>query len=522
MKRLALAVSLVTAASAGAQGPVPFLNTNLCTIQATPAPTVLLPYFEVDIDDPNGIDTFLSLNNALPYSVVGHVIVWTDMSVEALDFNIYLTGYDVQTIGMGQIIRNGILPQTSYDDSPIGAFSDDFIFANYAACDLVLPYELPALDEEFLAHLQSILTGGPSSIYNGRCGGFDYGDNIARGYVTVDNVLDCTLLTPCDEGYFVVTEETEIEDYVGFYLPAFWGDWYMVDYANNFAQGDTLVHVESIIDYQLAATVPLEEIQSRVQEVLAARQEGFVIGFPIGGGVAITIPGASFWGRCATVFELFGGAPSKISLDLREPLATTYATRFYQNDAFSGGTDFLVWRDSLFNVYLGEEDGFSCANGPAWFPLNERQVVFFDEQENPDEACTVSPCPQADILFPIEAQRVSVADLDLVQQSGWMYANLNQLWAVETKGGVENVLFAAQGWVEAVHSAEGRFSAGLPAVQLDSACDLRSIVIGPSGPEFPAVEETYPPALLGFYNYNGAPRPAARPESMSSPRNVLP
>ncbi len=43
------------------------------------------------------------------------------MSVEALDFNVYLTGYDVQTIGMGLIIRDGILPVTSYDDSPIGA-----------------------------------------------------------------------------------------------------------------------------------------------------------------------------------------------------------------------------------------------------------------------------------------------------------------------------------------------------------------------------------------------------------------
>jgi hypothetical protein len=42
---------------------------------------------EVDIDDPNGIDTFLSVNNAGPYGLLGHVIVWTDMSVEALDFN---------------------------------------------------------------------------------------------------------------------------------------------------------------------------------------------------------------------------------------------------------------------------------------------------------------------------------------------------------------------------------------------------------------------------------------------------
>jgi hypothetical protein len=291
----------------------------------------------------------------------------------------------------------------------------------------------------------------------------------------------------------------------------------MVDYANDFAQGDTLVHIESFIDYQDAIFLAKDGLQTRAAEMFAAaRAEG--LPEPFGGGVAIDLGGVTFWGRCATYLD-----EGIISLDLREPLATTYATRFYQNDAFSGGTDFLVWRDSLFNVYFGEEDGFSCTLGPDWFPLNERQVVFFDEQENPDEACTVSPCPQADILFPIEAQRVSVADLDLAQQSGWMYANLNQVWLVEFgKGQFAPGVFAAQAWVEAVHSAEGRFSAGLPAVQLDSMCDFSSIVLGPSGPEFPAEDQVYTPFYFGFYTYDGYTRGAARPGAPGRPRNVLP
>ena len=128
MKRRALAVSLLTLALAGA------VRADLCTSQATPAATLLLPYFEVDIDDPNGIDTFLSVNNAGPYGLLGHVVVWTDMSVEALDFNIFLTGYDVQTIGLGLIIRNGILPVTGFDDSPLGPFSDDWLAGSGASC----------------------------------------------------------------------------------------------------------------------------------------------------------------------------------------------------------------------------------------------------------------------------------------------------------------------------------------------------------------------------------------------------
>jgi hypothetical protein len=493
MKKLAVTFALAVLALSG---PV---QADLCTIEATPAATLLLPYFEVDIDDPNGIDTFLSINNASESSVLTHVIVWTDASVEALDFNLYLTGYDVQTIGMGLIIRNGIIPRTGDANaiSPRGAFSDAHPGSQSAvdlgSCASFMPYAIPALDEDFLAHLQSILTGGPSPIYNGRCGGADYGDNIARGYLTADIVSDCTLLTPCDFGYFTLDLDNP-GPLLAVYDNKIWGDWYMVDYGNNFAQGDTLVHIEVPEEFDI-----IIETDNRVE------------GSPLGGGVYFGRGGSTFWGRCATIFD-----DDKVVLDLREPLGTTYATRFYQNAAFDGGTDFLVWRDSLYNVYFGEEDGFSCSAGPSWFPLNERQVVFFDEQENPDEACTVSPCPQSDILFPLEAQRVSVSDLDLVQESGWMYANLNQLWDYG-KGGVRPT--AAQAWVVAVHSAEGRFSAGLPAIQLDSMCDLVSIHLGPSGPDFPSEEELLPPFRMGLGTYNALRGEVEAPEA---PRNVLP
>jgi hypothetical protein len=495
MKKLVTSFALAALALTGVA------QADLCTIEATPAATLLLPYFEVDIDDPNGIDTFLSVNNAREYAVLGHVIVWTDMSVEALDFNIFLTGYDVQTIGMGLIIRNGILPETAWDSdvSPVGAYSVDDGPVLYDACAAVLPYTNPALDADFLEHLQSILTGGPSSIYNGLCGGADYGDNIARGYVTIDNVVDCTLKTPCDPGYFVVTGAT---DFVGGYENAFWGDWYMVDYANDFAQGDTLVHIEATQEVQPGLTA-VEQL-ARVQALEGTR--GLVepgIGFGLGG--------ATFWGRCATDFDF------NVVLDFREPLASTFASRYYQNAAFTGGTDLLVWRDSLFNVLFGDEDGFSCSLGPNWFPLNERQVVFFDEQENPEAVCTVSPCPEEDILFPIEAQRVSVSDLEVTPESGWVYMNLNQLWLV----GGEPVVFAGQAWVNAVHSAEGRFSAGLPAIQLDSVCDFSSVLIGPEGDGFPTDEGSDSSNYLGFYTYGFQTAPAAERGS-AAPANVLP
>ncbi len=461
--RVRLFVAIIATAALFAAAPA---RADLCTIDATPAATLLLPYFEVDIDNADGVDTFFSINNASSAAVLTHVVVWTDMSVEALDFNVYLTGYDVQTIGMGLMIRDGILPRTakSTSVSPRGPFSDSDPNA-YPACTGILPYTNPALDSDYIDHVQSILTGGPSSIYNGRCGGFDHGDNIARGYVTADAVYDCTLLTPCDVGYFYLGVDEgglPIPGGVGAFDNVLWGDWYMIDYANDFAQGDALVHLE-------AGDYNSDDWN--------------------------TLISGTFYNRCTPVFW----TPFP---DMREPLATTFAVRFYQNAAFTGGTDFLVWRDSLYVP----ADGWSCSSGPIWYPLTQRQAVFFDEAENPEALCTISPCPEDEILFPIEAQRVSVGGLSVTPESGWAYFNLNQ--SGDAFGVVAEAV-AAGNWVIAVHSAEGRFSAGLPAIQLDSFCDNASIVIGPTGPDYPGEDVVYNYFNSSYY-YPGDVAPARR------------
>src|SRR5215813_6409377 len=79
------------------------------TIDNVPAATLLVPYFEVDLNNPNGITTLFSINNASATAVLAHVTVWTDQSVPALDFDVYLTGYDVQTINLRDIFVGGNL-----------------------------------------------------------------------------------------------------------------------------------------------------------------------------------------------------------------------------------------------------------------------------------------------------------------------------------------------------------------------------------------------------------------------------
>src|SRR5262245_53247883 len=82
------------------------------TIDDVPASTLLVPYFEVDLDHADGVNTLFSVNNASATAAVAHVTLWTDKSIPTLDFDIYLTGYDVQSINIREIF-NGNLPRTA-------------------------------------------------------------------------------------------------------------------------------------------------------------------------------------------------------------------------------------------------------------------------------------------------------------------------------------------------------------------------------------------------------------------------
>ena len=89
---------------------------ELCAIDAVPAATLLLPYFEVKLDrDRSKIPvTFFSINNASEESTIAHVSFWTDMSVPTINFDVFLTGYDVQIINVTDIFYLGYdaIPRT--------------------------------------------------------------------------------------------------------------------------------------------------------------------------------------------------------------------------------------------------------------------------------------------------------------------------------------------------------------------------------------------------------------------------
>ena len=83
------------------------------TIDAVPAATLLLPYFEVDTTASDGVNTLFSINNASATAVLAHVTVWSDQSVPVLDFDVYLTGYDPNSITVRMLGRSSGLPPSA-------------------------------------------------------------------------------------------------------------------------------------------------------------------------------------------------------------------------------------------------------------------------------------------------------------------------------------------------------------------------------------------------------------------------
>jgi hypothetical protein len=415
------------------------------TVDDVPAATLLLPYFECELAPdltPTGDPTLFSINNASATAVLAHVTFWTDESIPTLDFDIYLTGYDVQTINICDVF-NGNLPITASAGqdpkdtiSPQGDLSQDI---NFASCSGFLPYANPAVNGTLLTHLRNAHTGGPSTVYGGRCSGFDYNDNVARGYVTVDTTTQCSLEFPSSPAYW---------SGVASYQNVLWGDYFYVNSAENFANGETLVHIEACT--------------------------------PGNGYIGYVGTGTSGVNTCpfgAGDYTFYGRYVAGLGTDQRESLATTFATRYLNGGAFTGGTSLYVWRDSKTAPGApGAANGpFTCGGNATWFPLNQADVVAFDEQENPANLCfrgdNISPAiGGSDTCFPLETQCVSLQGGNIPGDDptppfpfGWMYLNLNTTVA----GGLFNP--TAQAWVETVMDADGRFSVGFDAIKLDQA-----------------------------------------------------
>jgi len=374
-----------------------------------PGASLVLPYFEVDLSNntPAADTTVLSITNTSATAMLTHWVIWTDLSVPALEFNVYLTGYDLFRLNLQQLLLTGNMPQTAsagqdpFDTiSPKGPLSQDI---NFASCNGFLPY--PALGAVQLGGLRAALTGNASVNYGGQCGGVNHGDNIARGYITIDTVNSCTTSFPGDVGYFApggtgaVTNQNVLV-----------GDSFYLNPSKNHA-----------------VSLPLISLIADA-----------------------TDPATSTSGR----YTFYGRYDAWTAVDNRQPTSTTFAPRYVNAGSPQGlnfinqGTTEVVWRDSKVN-----QGPFTCGTTPPWYPLTLPEgVVVFDEQEQVQTpaVCLERPCPvgSPELPFPAETQKTVVGGPQLATSfsQGWLYLDLNTTVAAAGSNPPVDPA-AAQAWV---------------------------------------------------------------------------
>lgn len=394
------------------------MRATVCALDERPGATLLLPYFEVDLDHADGRTTLFSVNNASATAILANVVLWTDLGVPSFTFPLYLTGYDVQTFNLRDLFNGAMLKTASAAQDPLDTVSPKGIYSQdigFSSCAGFLPQ--PDLTPTLRDHLRAAHTGQSSPVWSA-CGGQNRGDHVARGYLTIDTVSRCAVLTPADAGYFgaggVATSQNVL-----------WGDFFYVDPAKNYADGDNLIRLKAD------------------PAALAGKR--------------------TFYGRYV----------NGSGTDGRQSLPPDWAARFIAAGSFSEGTDLIVWRDSGQVVHP-----FPCGLKPPWYPLIVTEYVGFDEQEHPFIPPTIplsdrypgpkaAPPPPPMDQLPAEANRLQFGTerQPIPYEFGWLY-----LYFSTFKPTPPFAYLPTQAWVGVTMKAGGRFSVGFGGTPLSTGC----------------------------------------------------
>jgi hypothetical protein len=436
-------------------------NDDTCDIASNaPAATLLLPYFEVDFKSPQTTarTTLFTIVNTSDLPQIAHVVVWTDWSFPALDFNIFLTGYDVQGINLYDIFARATIapgatpgtggtssntdvptnPQNGLPGSNPGTQPADND-ANPNITSLSGCANLPGVfSSTLLTDLQLIFTTGKGTGAAVPCTAQVGGVHAnAIGYITIDVAPTCHTSLPNEPGYFslILFDNVLIGDYQDINPnPA----------TGNFAGGNPLVPIRAVPE----------------------------------GGPAGSVPGTNL---PFTFYDRYTAGIVPRTIDRRQPLPTVWAARFINGGTGAFNTNFKIWREG---ITIGACSGAGVA-AISNSNLAIREVVRFDEHENAtitNAPGGVSPAPPGAPGIP-ETGAYSAANTTLFPPlsnsgdvGGWMYFNLNN-------GGSTNYSAAragfninattvrpSQNWVIVSMFAEGRFSVDFDAAWLGNGC----------------------------------------------------
>lgn len=405
-------------------------NDDSCDIALQPAATLLVPYFEVNVNA-RGHSTLLSITNTSNMPQIARITIWSDWSFPVLNFNVFLTGYDVQSLDLFDVLGRGVIapPSGTNNQVAVGSRSLSNLTGNPnflpTASENCAPNRQPTQIPAFILFdvQQGLMNGSYSLCGNAKIGG-NHG-TVATGYVTIDVVGTCSGNLPNDPVYFaneILYDNVLIGDYTYIRIPQ--------------AASNPMVHIRAV-------------------------PEGGQVGSNPGTNLRDT-----FYDRYTTA------AASR--QDRRQPLPSTFAARFVQGGSFSFATELAIWREGVTTINT------ACSSYVNNSAMAVAELVRFDERENP--TTLGSPSSLAESSSSLTSLSI-FPPMPSGDVGGWMYVNLNN----NAPTGTYHRDRASQNWVTVRMSANnGEYHSTFDAPALGNGCSpaqgITGVLTNPIGP----------------------------------------
>jgi hypothetical protein len=489
-----------------------------CTIDQRPAATLLVPRFAVSLNadatvkrgTPDSYDTLIAIGNASSAPMIAHVSVFNRRSTLVLDFNVALTGFDIQTWRMSDVI-SGTIPSTPVSkqhDPPDQAIdpSDDVCQRNdtdrviggtlypkaqvypdpngYLRVRPLNPanpddnilataaYPVPAFDpaSDFGKQTVDSLDETTDSLgcLDDTVDGITVGG--AVGYITIDHANYCNISNPSDPNYYSF-------DAMG--------------NENNLFGDIIFVSGEGIGTYGMACVQIESDPEFGLQQVGGLRTRTFYARYWDPAGELPCQNCAPGPDGTANDLDDPGRSPWNVGFgDEREPLGLKWAVRYFTNPSVI----------SLIDVWRGSSGIRTDLTGPLDPDTDEPlctileptvQINFFDEDENGVSQIGPGPCPSPcstpappTFNFPLETNRRAVTEFTLPAPTGAVNAGWVSMSFVNVTTGTNlDQAFAAYEF----DGGAAFISAHWPGFQLDpSSCEPLNITgINPVTPVIP-------------------------------------
>lgn len=427
MRRLFIALLLLASSTLFAQTTD---NDNSCDISLAPAATLLLPYFEVSLQQ--GQETTLfTIQNVTANPQIARVTIWTDYGYPLFTFNLYIGGYGVAPINLYDVLVSGrINPGTPPDPHVSNPTTGTQPLLTNAQIDVSACSSAPiTLQPAVVSALQQALRLGRATT---ACGDTVVGSAHPNmiGYATIDLVANCSAHLPSDPAYF--TSDLLFDNVLT-------GDdqQYVMQGPNGLFVGNSLVHIRAVPE-----------------------------GGPAGQVGPTNLP-YTFYDRMTK------GLPVR-TIDRRQPLPSTFVARWIGGGPTSFASDFRIWREVPFG------NDASCSDYGTNATQTMEEIVRFDEHENASVTYSNLPIDGAPKLPATARINNSGGTLPYPTTNdlgGWLYFALSNsgstsysVSGTHTYARPGIAVRQSQAWVVSSFSAAGKYVVSNDAIALGNGC----------------------------------------------------